>query len=345
MTMIRSVAIKLGITFLMLISGIFSAEAQEQIRKIWDQAQHSAFTDLIRFNNHFYCSFREGSGHIPGTDGTVRILKSADGKVWESIASLKKEGVDLRDPKLSITPKGQLMVIIGGSLYKDGKLLGRNPHVAFSDKNGNTFSDPEKVSVSKDLENWGSWFWRVTWHGKTGYAIDYQIGPEERKGPTAMYLVKTKNGKKFTKVSEIKLDGFPNEATVRFDENGTLYAMIRREISDQMGVWAKAEAPYTDWQFQKMNVRLGGPNFVFTEDQKVIAGTRKYVPGVHTTILGGDKSGNFKELIQFPSSGDTSYPGLVIHDNKLWVSYYSSHEGKSAIYISEIEMKDLADKF
>lgn len=318
-----------------------SGQMQAEGRKIWDQAEHSAFTDLIRFNDHFYCSFREGSGHIPGTDGTVRILKSADGKKWESVALLKKEGVDLRDPKLSITPKGKLMVIIGGSIYEKGKLLGRNPHVSFSDKSGNAFTAPEKVKVSKDLENWGSWFWRVTWHHKVGYAIDYQIGPEERKGPTAMFLVKTRDGKKFEKVSEISLDGFPNEATVRFDKNGTLYAMIRRETADQVGIWARSYAPYTSWEFQKMDVRLGGPNFIFTDNEEVIAGTRMYQPAAYTALLKGNKSGEFKEVVKYNSSGDTSYPGLVLHEGVLWVSYYSSHEGKSAIYISEIDMKTL----
>ena len=34
----------------------------------------------------------------------------------------------------------------------------------------------------------------------------------------------------------------------------------------------------------------------------------------------------------FPSGGDTSYPGIVWHDGKLWMSYYSSHEGKARIY-------------
>ena len=38
------------------------------------------------------------------------------------------------------------------------------------------------------------------------------------------------------------------------------------------------------------------------------------------------------------SSGDTSYPGLVWHNGLLWMSYYSSHEGKSAIYLAKIQV-------
>ena len=38
------------------------------------------------------------------------------------------------------------------------------------------------------------------------------------------------------------------------------------------------------------------------------------------------------------SGGDTSYPGLVWHDGLLWMSYYSSHEGKTSIYLARIRL-------
>jgi hypothetical protein len=312
-----------------------------KLKKIWDSAAHNAFTDLIKFNGSYYCSFREGSGHVPGTDGVVRILKSADGENWESIALLEKKGIDLRDPKLSATPDGRIMVIIGGSVYKEGKLLGREPQVAFSDQSGTRFSNPEKVTVDPEIVSWGDWIWRVTWFKGTGYAIDYQIGPEERKGPTAMYLVKTTDGKNFEKVSKLEVDGFPNESTVRFDKKGTMYVLIRRELEDKMGVWAKSNAPYTEWSFKKLDFRLGGPNFVFLKNEKVILGTRRHGTDVYTGLLIGDKNGDFKEIIHLPSGDDNSYPGMVVEKNRLIVSYYSTHEGKTAIYIADIPLKSI----
>lgn len=311
------------------------------IKKIWEEGEHNAFTDLIHFKGHFYCSFREGSGHIPGTDGIVRIIRSSDGQHWTSVAKLSKEGIDLRDPKLSITPKGKLMVIMGGSIYRNGKLEGRKPQVSFSDKQGNEFTEPEEVEIDPEVQSWGSWLWRVTWHKGWGYTIDYQIGPDERRGPTKMYLMRTKDGKRFKKVSPIELDGFPNEATVRFDADGNLHAMIRREIDDQMGVWAVSKPPFQDWRFNKMNIRLGGPNFIFDPKGRIIAGTRVYKPHVYTALFTGKPDGKFKEIVKFPASGDTSYPGLVIHDQKLWVSYYSSHEGKTSIYLAVIPLAEL----
>ena len=34
------------------------------VRKIWDQAPHNAFTDLVHFGRCFFCVFREGEGHV-----------------------------------------------------------------------------------------------------------------------------------------------------------------------------------------------------------------------------------------------------------------------------------------
>jgi hypothetical protein len=74
-----------------------------QGRKIWDAAPHNAFTDLARQGDTWFCVFREGSGHIPGSNGVIRVLRSADGQHWESAALVAEQGVDLRDPKLSLT--------------------------------------------------------------------------------------------------------------------------------------------------------------------------------------------------------------------------------------------------
>ena len=45
-----------------------------------------------------------------------------------------------------------------------------------------------------------------------------------------------------------------------------------------------------------------------------------------------------KEALALPSGGDTSYPGLVFHEDLLWVSYYSSHEGKTSIYLAKVQI-------
>src|ERR1041384_3555357 len=90
-------------------------ELVEPVRKIWDQGGHNAFTDLVRFRERWYCVFREGKGHASGA-GVIRVLTSADGKAWQSAAVVEKTDVDLRDPHLSITPDGRLMLVGGAAV-------------------------------------------------------------------------------------------------------------------------------------------------------------------------------------------------------------------------------------
>src|SRR3954453_13109704 len=86
------------------------------VEKIWDAGKHNAFTDLARWRGKWYCTFRESEAHVGG-DGGLRVLESADGRAWKSIALVTEEGIDLRDPKLSVTPDDRLMIVAGGSVY------------------------------------------------------------------------------------------------------------------------------------------------------------------------------------------------------------------------------------
>ena len=40
-----------------------------------------------------------------------------------------------------------------------------------------------------------------------------------------------------------------------------------------------------------------------------------------------------------PSGGDCSYPGMVWHKNLLWLSYYSSREGATDIYLAKVRLR------
>ena len=94
-------------------SSIVSAAEPElvSVQKIWDKAPHNGFTDLIRFNDRWYCTFREGWGHV-SHDGILKVIASDDGNQWESVATFKSlRGFDMREAKFSITPGGRLMLI------------------------------------------------------------------------------------------------------------------------------------------------------------------------------------------------------------------------------------------
>ena len=86
--------------------------AQVDTKRIWDDAPHNAFTDLVEWNGKIYCAFREGKGHA-GDIGKLRIIVSNDGEQWESAGLLDLDDYDLRDAALSVTPDNRLMVLGG----------------------------------------------------------------------------------------------------------------------------------------------------------------------------------------------------------------------------------------
>ena len=334
-----------------LFSNTETLKAEENIpvSKIWNVEEYSAFTDLLRFNNAFYCSFRVGVKHAGYEDyGKVRIIKSLDGVNWKSIALLGINNLDLRDPKLSVTPDGEIMVIMAGAFFDETNLIkDLYPMVSFSNKNGDKFSKPQKVSLDPNIQPSKDWLWRVTWNGNIGYGINYQIKTDNRdrskleSDAWLLYLLKTNDGKSFEKVSQLEIDHLPNESTIRFDKHDNMYALVRRESGDKMGILAKSIYPYTSWNYTNLDFRLGGPNFLFLNDNKLVIGTRSYSKKTSTSILITNLDGKVLKEVELPSGGDTSYPGMVIHNEKLWVSYYSSHEGNPYIYLAQLPLNIL----
>ena len=77
------------------------------VEKIWDKGTHAAFTSLVKFEDQYYCTFREGYSHVfdenGNAEGRIRVLASKDGKEWNSVLDQGIEGVDCRDPKLCVT--------------------------------------------------------------------------------------------------------------------------------------------------------------------------------------------------------------------------------------------------
>jgi hypothetical protein len=66
--------------------------------------------------------------------------------------------------------------------------------------------------------------------------------------------------------------------------------------------------------------------------------------GTHTALTYLDiQNASMTPLLHLPSGGDTSYAGLLWHDEMLYVSYYSSHEGKTAIYLATVKVKPVGE--
>lgn len=325
--------------FLSLFVPAFGLEPKPtllSVASIWDQGEHNAFSDLIVFRGTFFCCFREGVQHA-GDEGAIRIISSEDGVKWSPTAFLSKKGVDLRDPHLSITPDGRLMLNMGGSFYKGDDYLGCQSQVAFS-------SDGKSWSQLQEIGDKNEWIWRVTWHKGVGYAGSYRLtDPLDNNKPWLLTLFKTIDGLEYTPITLLDVPNFPSEATIRFLADDRAVAAVRRDGNGWIGT---ALPPlYNEWKWCEIKERLGGPNFLLLPEEKMWLASRlirKAKTGGEydlQTAFGPMTFCSYQPALVLPSSGDTSYPGMVYEQGIIFLSYHSSHSGKTAIYLARIDVK------
>lgn len=294
------------------------------VARIWDAADHNAFTDLIRWHDTWWCTFREAYDHVGG-DGRIRVLTSTGGTHWTSAALIDERGIDLRDPKLTITPDDRLMIVACGTVYDGDTWRGRQPRVMFS-SDGYTWSAPERVQAD------GDWLWSLIWHNGRAYGVTYRTPGDE----WTTTLVSSVDGRHFEDVSTFDVRGWPNETALRVMPDGEMMAFLRRDGGNRAALVGRSRAPYTEWTWRETVHRIGGPNLIRLPDGDIWAGGRCHFGGLKTVLGRLTFADGFSPELALPSAGDTGYPGLVWHEGRLWVSYYASHEGKAAIYLAQV---------
>lgn len=299
-----------------------------EVRKIWDAAPHNAFTDLARFNGRWFCVFREGQAHV-APDGALRVITSEDGLAWTSAARLTHPKADLRDAKITVTPDHRLMLSGAGALHQPAPC--KHQSLAWFSADGKTWTEPQIIGDPNQ------WLWRVTWHGSTAYSVGYDTAGEK-----FVRLYASPDGQRFeTRVPRLFDEGFPNEATLVFQPDDSALCLLRRDGTPATGKLGLARPPYTNWVWKDLAVKIGGPHLLRLPDGRLVAAVRLYDGAARTALTWLDpQAGKLTEFLKLPSGGDTSYPGLVWHENLLWVSYYSSHEGKTSIYLAKVRLPE-----
>ncbi|WP_433319805.1 exo-alpha-sialidase [Micromonospora sp. CA-269861] len=295
------------------------------VRRIGDSAPHSAFTDLVRYAGSWFCAFREARTHL-SDDGVIRILTSADGRSWTSAAVLRQAGVDLRDPRFVAGPDGRLQLLAAAATGEPTKTF---QTVTWHSGDGHAWGDPVPVGEP------GVWVWRAAWHDDTMYGVGYATAD-----PRFARLYRSTDGVDLQPwVSTLFDGGYPNESGLVFDPDGTAHCLLRRDGDDATAQLGRAVPPYREWTWTDLGVQVGGPTLLRLPDGRLLAGVRLHDGELRTAICLVDPDrGELTELVALPSGGDTSYPGLVWHDDLLWVSYYSSHEGRTCVYLAEVSL-------
>ena len=297
---------------------------------IWDQGAYNSFTDLIRFKDEWFCTFREGGGHT-SDDGKARIIRSTDGDTWTSAALILCPAPynSLYDPKLCITALGDLMLT--ATHWASG---GISQSYVWSSSDGVNWSSATPIGL------FGEWLWRTEWHNGVAYIFARDESNYPSVAGTYLQLYKSTDGTTFSTHGPKYFENtYPNETSFVFLEDDTCWVLLRRDLGGgttaQLGL---ADPPYDSFTWQDLGVQIGGPEMIQMPNGRFLAAVRLYDGGARTALCWVNHlEGTLTELLALPSGGDTSYAGMVLYDNILWVSYYSSHEGtKARIYLAKV---------
>jgi hypothetical protein len=318
------------------------------VRRVFHNGEHNAFTDLVRFKDKFYLTFRScPDGHMVHPTASIIILSSADAKQWKQVHRFGVDKRDTRDPHFLVF-KDKLFVYTGtwysGETtlkYEDYDL---NKHLGYA-----TLSeDGAKWHSPITLEGtFGHYVWRANAFDGKAYLCgrrkkNFAIGPRGEGAIVESAMLESEDGliwRTRALFQEVRGD----ETAFQFEADGSIIAISRR--GGDKAQLLRSERPYTQWERKELDRYIGGPLLIRWGGRYVVGG-RKTVgdvgPKTSMCWLADDQLHEFAEL---PSGGDNSYPGFVeISPNRAIMSWYSSHErdanGKAitAIYMADLEI-------
>jgi hypothetical protein len=316
---------------------------------------HHSNTDLIKYDGRYLLAHATSPWHFASQKCKLVIRSSPDGKQWEVLSEIRVPGEDVRDPKL---------VVINGRLFL---YFLRNKEKFLAEPTGNsycvsddavTWSEPEELAIK------GWLLWRPkTFDGETFYMSAYWW--EHGKS----MLFRSTDGIDWTEVGLIYEGDKNDETAISFKPDGTMVMTARLEIDpNRWGYHPEAHTligtsspPYTQWNLSRSyETRLDGP-YLFQIGERTYACGRRHVGGASYmgSVWGAKRTSLYLVLpdrlvflSDLPSNGDTSYTGVVVEEDSVLISYYTSPLGRdfpwlmgmlsnSAIEMARFKIKDL----
>ena len=297
-----------------------------RLAKSGDAAPHNAFTDLVRFEDRWFCVFREGQAHV-SPDGALRVITSQDGlemalrrvHYFDQCRFARRQNHDHARSSTHAERRCDPPAPI------------KHQSLAWFSKDGQNWSEPVKIGDPN------LWLWRTTWHKGVAYSIGYDTTAEK-----FIRLYTSKNGREFeTLLPRLFDEGYPNETSLVFLPDDTCLCLLRRDGNPGSGKLGLAKPPYTKWEWKDLGLKIGGPHLLRLADGRIVLRRACMMAARGLRCWLDAEAGKLTEFLKLPSGGDSSYPGLVWHDGLLWVSYYSSHEGKTCIYLAKVRLPAL----
>lgn len=291
---------------------------------VYEDGKHNAFTDLCKYDNKFYLSFRNASNHITANDyGQIIIMESHDGIEWKYLFTVAEEGCDLRDPKLIVDSFGYLNLYCGYSMDITPDIVGS--------KAGRIDISSKSVKLLNICDN--KWLWSVTWYNNVAYSVAY-----DKDG---VYFLKSKDGydwEEFFEYNEIVC----NEASLAFISGHA--QVVLRIASQQNTLIGHADTPYLDWTFTEIPQVIQSPKLLPLMNGEYLLAGRMIENNTKQRTCALLKLNNsvITDTIWMSNSAiDIAYPGICTKDNNIYLSFYSGDWESANIYVKKFSMSYL----
>ncbi len=319
--------------------------------------------DLVRYDGRLFLAFRTAPSHFASSQTGLYILSSADGgETWEFEDEVRI-GWDMREPRFLALPDKLMFYFFQA---------GKNP-LAFTPKHVFAMERTKKGNWTKPRKVFqpGCVLWRAKHRRGRAYVTAYCGGAEMYEGGNmeiGIHFLTTTDGYNFEPVdfSRPVVHKGGSETAFEFDKDGRIYLAIRNEGGDGKSWGSKVCTASPDdianWQCKVTPMKYDSP-LMFRHNDDIYLIARRSLDGTYdkkerwmwdpaetlyymarywwtpkrTALYKLDKENlEMVPVLDFPSRGDTAFPGLVrlSDDEYLMYNYSSPPYGKERVWMT-----------
>ena len=320
------------------------------VRRVFHNGEHNAFTDLVRFKDQFYLTFRScPDGHMVHPTASIIIMTSKDLKDWKPVHRFSVKERDTRDPHFLVF-QDKLFVYTGtwycgetSPAYSEYTLNKHLGYAVWSD-DGETWSDPTLLDGT-----FGHYIWRANSFNGTAYLCgrrnkDFDMKARGEGATVESLMLESDDGliwRKRATFQEVEGD----ETAFRFEPDGSIIAIGRRGRGNAQ--LCESPPPYTEWKRTDLDRYIGGPLLTRWGAHHVVGGRKKTESDDYKTSMYWLVEDELHEFATLASGGDNSYPGFIeLSPTRAVMSWYSSHEKDAngntmtAIYMADLTISN-----
>lgn len=320
----------------------------ESVRRVFHNGEHNAFTDLCRFRDRLYLTFRScPDGHMVHPTSSIIVLSSADGADWQQVHRFHVPLRDTRDPHFLVF-RDRLFVYTGtwysGKTSPPREEYDLNRHLGYAawTDDGADWHSPIMLEGT-----FGHYIWRAATSGDRAYLcgrrkLEFEILAQGEPRETESLMLESDDGLVWRKRAVFQPQG-GDETAFLFEPDGAIVAVARAYRGEAQLL--RAAPPYADWRRAPLDRAIGGPLLARWGDRYLVGGRMLNSANEPRTFLAWLVGDRLIEVAVLPSGGDNSYPGFVaLSDSRALLSYYSSHERDAqgqpltAIYLAELRL-------